>query len=73
MKAILEFNLPEQKQEFDNAMQGETMRYLLYKHLEFLRGKLKHGELSDEQYDAYKDCRDNLNNSLIDEKIDVYE
>lgn len=73
MKAILEFNLPEQKHEFDNATQGATMRYLLYQHLEYLRGKLKHGELSDEQYEAYKDCRDNLNQSLIDEKIDVYE
>jgi hypothetical protein len=73
MKAVLEFNLPEERQEFDNANQGTTMKYLLYKHLEFLRGKLKHGELSDEQYDAYKDCRDNLNKSLIEENIDVYE
>jgi hypothetical protein len=46
MKAVLEFNLPEEKHEFDNATQGATMRYILYKHFEYLRGKLKHGELS---------------------------
>lgn len=73
MKARLDFDLPEDKHEFDNATQGATMRYILWNHLEYLRGKLKHGELSDEQYQAYKDCRDTLNKSLIDEKIDVYE
>lgn len=73
MKAILEFELPEDKHEFNNATQGATMRYILWNYLEYLRGKLKHGELSDEQYEAYKDCRDNLNQSLISENIDVYE
>jgi hypothetical protein len=73
MKAILEFNLPEEKHEFDNATQGATMSHLLYRHFEYLRGKLKYGELSAEQRKAYKDCRDNLNQSLLDKKIDVYE
>jgi hypothetical protein len=72
MKARLEFDLPEEKHEFDNALQGSTIRYILWNHLEYLRGKLKHGELSDEQYQAYKDCRDILTQSLMNENIDVY-
>lgn len=73
MKAILKFDLPEESHEFANATQGSAMRSILYQHLEYLRAELKHGNLNDYQYKAYKNCQKHLNDLLIDEKIDVYE
>ena len=73
MKAILVFKLPKERHEYNNATQGSAMRSILYQHLEYLRAELKHGDLNEEQYKAYKECQKHLIDLLIDEKIDVYE
>jgi hypothetical protein len=71
MKASLEFKLPEEQHEFANATQGAKMRSVLWELDQWLRGKLKYEELSDGQYDAFKQTRDELRRLLIEENIDL--
>lgn len=73
MKAILVYNLPKERHEYNNASQGAAMRSILHEHLEYLRTELKYGDLNEDQYEAYKECQKHLIDLLIDEKIDVYE
>jgi hypothetical protein len=71
MKASLTFSLPEENHEFANATQGAKMRSVLWELDQWLRGKLKYDELSDGQYDAFKQTRDELRRLLIEENIDL--
>ncbi len=73
MKAVLEFNLPEENHEFANATNGSKMRSVLWELDQWMRGKLKYEELPDGQYDAIKQTRDQLRILLNDENIDIYE
>jgi hypothetical protein len=52
MKAILQFNLPEENHEYLNASQGAQMKSILWDLDQWLRAKLKYEELPDGQYDA---------------------
>lgn len=71
MKATLTFNLPEEQHEYMNAVQGAKMRSILWDLDQWLRSKLKYEELSDGQYDAFKETRDHLRELLIEENIDL--
>ncbi len=71
MKATLTFNLPEEEHEYMNAVQGAKMRSILWDLDQWLRSKLKYEELSDGQYDAFKETRDHLRELLIEENIDL--
>lgn len=71
MKAILQFNLPEEYHEYLNASQGAQMRSILWNVDQWLRAKLKYEELSDGQYDAFKETREYLRSLLIEENIDL--
>jgi hypothetical protein len=73
MKAVLEFNLPDENHEFANATNGSKMRSVLWELDQWMRGKLKYEELPDGQYDAIKQIRDQLQILLNDENIDIYE
>lgn len=73
MKAVLEFNLPEENHEFANATNGSKMRSVLWELDQWMRAKLKFEELPDGQYDAIKQTRDQLRILLNDENIDIYE
>ena len=44
MKATLAFTLPEERHEFDNAMQGGEAISLLWRIDQYLRGLVKHGD-----------------------------
>ena len=71
MKAILQFNLPEENHEWQNALDGCKMRSVLWDVDQWLRSKLKYEELADGQYDAFKETRDHLRRLLIEENIDL--
>jgi len=71
MKAILQFTLPEETHEYLNASQGAQMRTILWDVDQWLRAKLKYEELTDGQYDAFKETRDYLSSLLIEENIDL--
>jgi hypothetical protein len=71
MKATLTFNLPEENHEYANAIDGSKMRSALWELDQWLRAKLKYEELTDGQYDAFKETRDELRRLLIEENIDL--
>jgi hypothetical protein len=61
MKAILEFDLPEDQSEFDLANKGSKYHFVLWKMDQWYRSKIKYDDtLSDEQYKIYEDSREQL-------------
>ena len=67
MKAILEYNLPEERQDFDFATQGSDWWSVCWEMDQWLRGNTKHApdSMSEDEYKAYERCRDQLR-ELID-------
>ena len=68
MKATLEFNLPEDQQEFNFATQGSDWFFVAWKMDSWLRGNIKHApdSMSDDEYKTYELCREKLR-ALIDD------
>ena len=63
MKAILEFNLPEDSHEFDMATQGSNMHSVLWEMDQWLRAQYKYMPdegYSKDKYDAYYEARNKL-------------
>ena len=71
MKATITFTLPKEEHEYRSAIEGEKMRVILWDVDQFLRAKMKYEELSDGQYDAFKETREHLRRLLIEENIDL--
>jgi hypothetical protein len=65
MKTILEFSAEEQD-EANIAINGWRYHTVIWELQQFLRGEMKHGDLSDEQYQSYEKIRTKLF-ELIDE------
>ena len=66
MKAILEFNLPEDKEEFDAASKGMDWALTVWDMDNILRDKLKHGELFPHARETLEEVRKTLNEMIID-------
>ena len=63
MKAILEFNLPEDKQDFDLATKGSDWWNVCWEMDQWLRAQYKYMPdegYSKEKYDAYYESREKL-------------
>lgn len=62
MKASLEFDLPEQSEEFYDALDGHYAKRVVNDILEFLRRELKYNSdnLSEEQVHIYQKIRDEV-------------
>ena len=58
MKAILEFNLPDDQHEFDLAVQGSNMYSALWDISQELRTLWKYEELSEEEWKMVERIRD---------------
>ncbi len=73
MKAILEFNLPEDQTEYQMANDASNMFSTLWDMKQWLRAQVKYfpDERSQEVYDAFEECRDKLNELLIDNNLDL--
>ena len=74
MKAILEFNLPEDQTEYQMANDASKMFITLWNMKQWLRGQLKFPEnmnLSDDGYQVLEQCRDKLNELLMDNNLDL--
>ena len=69
MKAILEFNLPEENIEFRAAINGENYKSAIWDFDQLLRSEMKYKELSDETYKAYKYCREELRKILEQDNL----
>ena len=71
MKAILEFNLPEEQAEHYCAIKGADMLNALFDMRLKLRAMLKYEELTDEQYEIVQRIQSYLIDSLDDNEINL--
>jgi hypothetical protein len=73
MKAILEFNLPEDQQEYDLANNALNFWRVLYEIDQELRAKTKYAadDLPQDKYDAYQEIRDKLHELMRESHVDL--
>ena len=73
MKAILEFNLPEDQTEYQMVNDASKMFSVIWDMKQWLRGQVKYApdEMSQEAYDAFEECREKLNELLADNRVDL--
>ena len=74
MKAILEFNLPEDQPEFNTAIKGSDWKHVCWQMDQYLRKRVKYDDgLTEEQLEVYEDMRGEFNAFMIDNNVDLYE
>ena len=74
MKAILEFNLPEDDHEFRMATTGASMHSVLWDMDQWLRAQYKYmpdNEYSEDKYTAYESTREHLHQLLVEYNVDL--
>lgn len=54
MKAILEFNLPDDKEEYEMTVSAMKYFTVIWEMKQELRKKIKYSELSEAEYEAYE-------------------
>ena len=71
MKAILEFNLPDEQDQFETAINGRKMYTVLWELDQWLRGNVKYlpDHISDDQIKAYEKCRETLHELMLYQNI----
>ena len=69
MKAILEFELPRDKENFDASAKGMEWALVVWEIDQLLRNKLKHGELFPNTRETLEKIRDTLNDMLVDKGL----
>jgi hypothetical protein len=74
MKAILEFNLPEDSVEYELANNAEKMHSVLWEMDQWLRAQYKYmpdEEYNEVAYNTYEKCRNQLRELLNEKNIDL--
>ena len=69
MKAILEFNLPEDHIDFELAVNGAKAQSTLWEMDQWLRAQYKYmpdDEYSKDKYETYEKCRDKLREIMFE-------
>ena len=69
MKAILEFDLPEDQEQFDAANRGMDWALVAWETDQLLRKKLKYEEHTRDARKILEDLRKTLNDMLIDKGL----
>jgi len=69
MNGILEFNLPEENDDFQAALNGTNYKSAIWDFDQLLRSEMKYKELSDDTYKAYKFCRAELRKILEQDNL----
>ena len=72
MKAILEFTLPEEQHEHQNALQGHEWKWALIEVADYLRNQIKHADNSADEYRAFERVRERISEILDDRGLDLY-
>jgi len=67
VKAILEFTLPEDTQEHQDALKGTDWKWAVDDLLNYLRNQIKHADNSAEEYRTFERVRDRLA-EILDER-----
>ena len=71
MKAILKFNLPEENEEFQAAVNGLNYKSAIWDYDQWLRSEMKYSELPYQTYKAYETCRKELRKILEEDNIRI--
>jgi hypothetical protein len=69
MKAILEFNLPEDQSDFDLAVNGAKAQSTLWEFDQWLRAQYKYmsdEEYSADKYETFEKCREQLREIMFE-------
>jgi len=69
MKAILEFNLPDDQQTFDLHVMAYDMRVSLIEIKDYLRAKVKYETENDVKWEAYNEMYEHFFEILNDNNI----
>ena len=71
MEAILKFNLPEDQDDFDTALDGSKWALSMWEMNNWLRSQIKHPPegMSDDTYKAFEDARDQLYEILNENQL----
>jgi hypothetical protein len=73
MKAVLEFDLPEENSDFQAAINGKKLKEITYQYDEKLSRIIKYNDLSDEEYQTYQKCRDMFREMFYEENLFIEE
>lgn len=73
MKAILEFTLPEENHEHQDALRGSEWKFAVDDLLRYLRNQIKHAENSADEYRAFERVRERISEILDDRRLSLYE
>jgi len=71
MKAILEFNLPEDKVEYDLANNSQNLHSTLRDMDQWLRSNIKYAPdtMSEDTFNAYQKCREQLREFMVENNV----
>jgi len=71
MKATLEFNLPDDQEDFNIALDGSKWALSMWRLDQWLRSQIKHPSegMSDDTYKAFEDARDQLYEILNENQL----
>ena len=73
MKAILEFNLPEAKVDFDLALQGSDWKHVCWEMDQLLRKHLKYDDdLKEDEVKMLQYVRDEFWKFMSESNLDLY-
>jgi hypothetical protein len=73
MKAIIEFNLPEDQEDFDMFNQASNTRNVIWEMTQWLRSNTKYApdNTSKDTIKAFYECQDKLTELLNENKIEL--
>ena len=71
MKAILQFELPEEVNEHKRAVQAPDVLSVVYDLDRWLRNEIKYGQRPEEEERALQRCRDKLWDLIDDNNVDL--
>jgi predicted nucleotidyltransferase len=73
MKAILEFNLPEDQEEYDLYNKAYIMHNLIWEMKQWLRGETKYAtdNISNDTINAMYKCADRLNELINEYNLEI--
>ena len=73
MKATLEYNLPDDREDFELACNGYKYYSVLWDFDQHLRSKIKYDEsLSQEVHDTYQEIREKLREFMNDSDLSFH-
>jgi hypothetical protein len=73
MKIIIEFNLPEEREEYQNSINGTDWRGVVQALDEMLRQKLKYGEISGKTHKEVEEIRTSLHEFCSERNLSVHD